>query len=41
MLGAWLGWAAERADAAYTAQIVNGRLVVTGNGAGDQPALKL
>jgi Ca2+-binding RTX toxin-like protein len=37
----WLGWAAERADAAYTAQIVDGRLVVTGNGAGDQLALRL
>lgn len=40
LVAVWLGWA-ERADAAYTAQIVNGRLVVTGNGAGDQLVLRL
>jgi Ca2+-binding RTX toxin-like protein len=41
LVSVWLGWAAEGADAAYTAQIVDGRLVVTGNGAGDQLALRL
>jgi Ca2+-binding RTX toxin-like protein len=41
LLAAWLGWAAERADAAYTAQVVNSRLVLTGNGASNQLALRL
>jgi Ca2+-binding RTX toxin-like protein len=39
-LAAWLAWAAP-ADAAYTAQVVNGRLVLTGNAASDQLALRL
>jgi Ca2+-binding RTX toxin-like protein len=36
-----LGVGAERAHAAYSAQVVNGTLLITGNGASDQLALRL
>jgi Ca2+-binding RTX toxin-like protein len=36
-----LGVGAERAHAAFSAQVVNGTLIVTGNGASDQLALRL
>jgi Ca2+-binding RTX toxin-like protein len=38
---ACLGLGVERADAAYTARVTGGVLVVTGNGAGDRLALRL
>jgi Ca2+-binding RTX toxin-like protein len=41
VLCVWLGWSAGAAEAGYTAQIVDDRLVVSGNGAGDQLALRL
>lgn len=41
ILLAGVGFAADRADAAYSAQVSNGRLTITGNGASDQLALRL
>lgn len=41
ILLAGLGLAADRADAAYSAQVSNGTLTITGNGASDQLALRL
>ena len=41
ILLAGLGFAADRAQAAYSAQVVNGTLTITGNGASDQLALRL
>jgi Ca2+-binding RTX toxin-like protein len=41
ILLAVLGFAADRAQAAYTAQVNNDRLTLTGNGASDQLALRL
>ncbi len=41
ILLAGLAIAADRAQAAYSAQVVNGTLTITGNGASDQLALRL
>ncbi len=41
VLAAWVGIAADRADAAYSAQVSNGTLTITGNGASDRLALRL
>ncbi|MGH3037936.1 MAG: calcium-binding protein [Gaiellaceae bacterium] len=41
ILLAGLAFAADRAQAAYSAQVVNGTLTITGNGASDQLALRL
>jgi Ca2+-binding RTX toxin-like protein len=40
-LAAWFGLAADRAYAAYSAQVTGGTLTITGDGASDQLALRL